>query len=122
MQMTTACLCIVTFGLVSPAISAASEERAPSRSGASASISGSTHDAGIESKTKPNRKLQADSPTGKLRDKPAPPDLSQAVEERLRSGQMEKPVAQGEISDRLNQLYGGANSSMGNTTAEHLSR
>lgn len=31
-----------------------------------------------------------------------------SLEERLQNGQMEKPVAQGQISDRLEQFYKGA--------------
>ena len=49
---------------------------------------------------------------------PTPPDRSQAVEERLRSGQMEKPIAQGEISERLNQLYSGSKSFTDDTPVE----
>jgi hypothetical protein len=49
---------------------------------------------------------------------PTPPDRSQAVEERLRSGQMDKPVAQGEISERLNQLYSGSKSLTNETPVE----
>jgi hypothetical protein len=33
----------------------------------------------------------------------------QEVEDRVRSGQMDQPIAQGEISERLNQLEGGKN-------------
>jgi hypothetical protein len=38
------------------------------------------------------------------------PQVQQAppLEERLQSGQMEKPVAQGQISDRLEQFYKGS--------------
>jgi hypothetical protein len=39
------------------------------------------------------------------------PELSvraRALEERLRRGQMERPIAQGEISDRLEQLHSGS--------------
>ena len=50
------------------------------------------------------------SSDGKSKQMPAPPDRTQVLEERLRSGQMEKPIAQGEVSDRLNQLYSGSNS------------
>jgi len=59
---------------------------------------------------------------GKPKQTPMPPDPSQVVEERLRSGQIEKPIAQGEISDRLNQLYSGSNSAAGDAAAEHASR
>jgi hypothetical protein len=59
---------------------------------------------------------------GKPKQIPAAPDRTQTVEERLRSGQMEKAIAQGEISDRLNQLYSGSNSVTGETAAEHSNR
>lgn len=42
----------------------------------------------------------------------------QALEERLRSGQMERPIAQGQISDRLEQLHRGpVEHSTGDTTS-----
>jgi len=48
--------------------------------------------------------------------------FADALEERLRSGQMEKAIAQGEVSDRLNQLYSGSSSVTGETAVEHSSR
>jgi hypothetical protein len=49
---------------------------------------------------------------------PAPNVRAQALEERLRRGEMERPIAQGEISDRLEQLHrGSAEHSTGETTA-----
>lgn len=46
-----------------------------------------------------------------------PNDRAQALEERLRRGQMERPIAQGQISDRLEQLHSGsAERSTGETT------
>jgi hypothetical protein len=59
---------------------------------------------------------------GKPKQMPLPRDPSQVVEERLRSGQMDKPIAQGEISDRLNRLYSGSNHLAGDTAAEHPTR
>ena len=38
----------------------------------------------------------------------APRERTHALEERLRSGQMEQPVAQNQISNRLEQLHGGS--------------
>jgi hypothetical protein len=32
-------------------------------------------------------------------------ERAKALEERLQSGQMDKPIAQGQISDRLEQFY-----------------
>jgi hypothetical protein len=44
-----------------------------------------------------------------------PGERTRALEERLRSGQMDRPVAQGQVSDRLEQLHrGGTEASTGN--------
>jgi hypothetical protein len=49
---------------------------------------------------------------------PVPRQRRQALEERLRRGEMEKPIPQGEMSDRLDQLYkGSAKNSSGETGA-----
>ena len=48
---------------------------------------------------------------------PAPNVRARALEERLRRGQMERPIAQGKVSDRLEQLHSGsAGQSTGETT------
>jgi hypothetical protein len=44
-----------------------------------------------------------------------PNERARLLEERLRSGQMERPIAQGEVSDRLEQLHSG---SAGRSTGE----
>lgn len=62
------------------------------------------------------------SSAGKPNQRPAPRDPGRAVDERLQSGQMDKPIAQGEVSDRLNQLYSESNHVAGDTAAEHLTR
>ena len=36
-----------------------------------------------------------------------PSERTRALEERLRRGQMDRPVAQGQVSDRLEQLHSG---------------
>ncbi len=47
---------------------------------------------------------------------PVPHERAEALEERLRNGQMDQPIAQGQISDRLEQLHrGSAESSNGDT-------
>ena len=47
---------------------------------------------------------------------PVPREQTRALIERLRSGQMERPIAQAQISDRLEQLHSGsAESSTGDT-------
>jgi hypothetical protein len=40
-----------------------------------------------------------------------PGERSRALEERLRRGQMDRPVAQGQVSDRLEQLHSGTTES-----------
>jgi hypothetical protein len=70
----------------------------------------------------PNVTARGTPSAGKPKQIPGSPNPSQVVEERLRSGQMEKPIAQGEISERLNRLYSGSNSGTGETAAEHSSR
>jgi|SRR5688572_12252561 len=108
MNATTAFLCIMTLSLVSITSSAQSETNA-----ASASEGGSP--SGGREKP-PLRKGDSEvtpggTPSaGKSKQIPALPDRTQVLEERLRSGLMEKPIAQGEVSDRLNQLYSGSNS------------
>ena len=112
MNATTAFLCITTLSLVSLTIPAHSQTNA-----ASVSEGGSASHGGRETE-RPAMPRKADSDVtrggmssaGKPKQIPAPLDRSQVVEERLRSGQMEKPIAQGEVSDRLNQLYSGSNS------------
>ena len=109
MNATTAFLCIMTLSLVSITSSARSETSA-----ASASAEGSLSSGGREkpalrkgdSEVTPGGTPSA----GKSKQIPALPDRTQVLEERLRSGLMEKPIAQGEVSDRLNQLYSGSNS------------
>lgn len=68
---------------------------------------GSKSDGGIRSIRPPDMPGHA----------PVPRERAEALEERLRNGQMEKPVAQGQISDRLEQLHrGSAESSPDDTT------
>lgn len=48
---------------------------------------------------------------------PVPRERTRALEERLRSGQMEQPIAQGQISDRLEHLHSGSAESSTDDTA-----
>ena len=49
----------------------------------------------------------------------APRDRTQALEERLRGGQLEQPIAQDQISNRLEQLHGRSpNGATGGSTTE----
>jgi len=109
MNATTAVLCIMTLSLVSISSPAQSETNAASASEGSSPSSGGRGKPAL-------RKADSDvtpggTPSaGKSKQIPALPDRTQVLEERLRSGLMEKPIAQGEVSDRLNKLYSGSNS------------
>jgi hypothetical protein len=107
MNATPLFLCIMTLSLISITIPAQSQTDAGG--GASATGSRETEKAAMPRKADSNV-MPGGSPAGKPKQIPAPPDRSQVVEERLRSGQMEKPIAQGEVSDRLNQMYSGSSS------------
>jgi hypothetical protein len=120
MNATTAFLCLMTLNLAS--IPTSTQLHIGTASAADDGSAGS----GSQEKGKPAmpRKADPDMTTRGTPSagKPAPFDRRQAVEERLRSGQMEKPIAQGEISDRLNGLYSGSKSHTRDTAAEHSSR
>jgi hypothetical protein len=109
MNATTAFLCIMTLSLVSITSPAQSETNAASASEGSSPFNGGRGKPAL-------RKADSDvtpggTPSaGKSKQIPELPDRTQVLEERLRSGLMEKPIAQGEVSDRLNKLYSGSNS------------
>jgi hypothetical protein len=123
MNVTTACLCIITSSLVSLPLSAQSQGSTTLGSGLDVSAPRGHEKDATPGGTKPSGKTRGMPPAGKSRQVPAaPPDRIQAVEERLRSGQMEKPVAQGEISERLNQLHSKSDSLSGETDVDQSSR
>jgi hypothetical protein len=70
----------------------------------------------------PDGTTRATVPAGKARAAPMPPNQAQEVEERVRSGQMEPPIAQGDISERLNHLEGGSGTVSDETAARRSSR
>ena len=56
-------------------------------------------------------------PSDVLGQTPVPGDRAQALEERLRNGQIERPIAQDQVSDRLEELHKGSGArSPGDTT------
>ena len=120
MNATTAFLCIITVSIVSIAPPTQSQITAALGSNDGSASSGSQESGrpATPQKADPNATVRGAPLAGKPRQIPAPPIQSQAVEEQLRSGQMEKPVAQGEISELLNQLYSGSNRLAGETAAE----
>lgn len=116
MNVRRACHCIITVSLIGigvptqPAAAAFGSETQPSASG--------RHEPRKPSAPEPANRDRA----GKPKDAPTPPSPAQQVEERVRSGQMEQPTAQGAISERLNQLEGGSNSLSDRTAAGHSTR
>ena len=122
MTATTAFLCRMTLSLIS--ITATGSQLTPASTSDGVSASDGRQEPGklaTSRKTDPNATVRTPS-AGKPKQIPVAPDRTQTVEERLRSGQMEKAIAQGEISDRLNQLYSGSNRVTGETAAEHSTR
>jgi hypothetical protein len=125
MNATTACPYIITLSLVSIGVPTPIPATAASGSGAQASAPTETHEA-----TKPetpgtaNRDgtMRGTAPAGMTKQAPMPSNRAQEVEERVRSGQMEQPIAQGEISERLNQLESGASTLSDETASKHSNR
>jgi hypothetical protein len=122
MTATTAFLCIMTVSLVGIPISTRSQITAVSGSDGGSVPSGGQETGKPATPRKADPNVTARGTPSAGQQIPVPADRKQAVEERLRSGQMEKAIAQSEISERLNQLYRGPNSSTGETAAEHSSR
>ena len=113
MKTTTACQCLITLSLLSIGAPTQAATAAISGSGVQASASSGapeTRKPVSPGTATPKGTTRGMTPTGKIREAPVPPDRAQEVEERVRSGQMEQPIAQGEISERLNQLESGSNS------------
>ena len=125
MNVTTACQCIITLTLFGISVPIHMPATAASGSVAQASMSSGTP----ETKTpptagsaNPNATTRGATRPGKTGEAPRmPPNRTQEVEDRVRSGQMDQPIAQGEISERLNQLEAGSKS-LSDSAATHSSR
>jgi hypothetical protein len=81
-----------------------------SQSGGSSAGSGGTSSGGHVGAPKPGTSQPADQSLQGMERLSQMPNQTQAerakaLEERLQSGQMDKPIAQGQISDRLEQFY-----------------
>ena len=126
MKATTSCCWIVTLSLMS--ILSSVLGTIPARS-QPATIPGTveSHPGGSQETLIP-AKPKGSRPDGAMRSR-RPPDIpdqtpppnvrARDLEERLRRGEMERPIAQGEISDRLEQLHSG---SAGGSTGETAPR
>lgn len=125
MNVIRACQCIVSLSLISGVVLIPQPASAASSSGSAATAPSGTQEATKPPTTgamNPGGTMRGNTPTGTLRQAPMPPDRAQEVEERVRSGQMEQPTAQGEISERLNQLERGSQRLAGETATGGSSR
>ena len=125
MKTIMACQCLITLSLVSIGVSTQAAAAAISGSGVQASASSGTPETrkpGSPGTAAPKGTTRGMTSTGKIREALVPSDRAQEVEERVRSGQMEQPIAQGEISERLNQLERGSNSVSDQTSTRHSGR
>ena len=125
MNVTTSCSCVVILSLVTILSSVMGITPAYSQS-AVASGSMKPH-PGESQETVTPAKPRGSPSDGSMRGRrspeipdqtPVPSVRARALEERLRRGQMDRPIAQGEVSDRLEQLHSGAGAS---TTDETVS-
>src|SRR5512134_3644665 len=107
MTITMWCRWFVTLSLTILSVVAVSAPPARSQSTAIAGTVGSPPDGNQETSTptkprgsKPDGTVRSVRPPDMPGRTPVPRERAQALEERLRNGQMEHPIAQGQISDR----------------------
>jgi hypothetical protein len=124
MKATTLYRWVITLSLISIFVAVVGATPAHSQSAAALGSVGS-RPAGSQETLIP-AKPRGSHPDGTMRSMrppdipgqiPVPNERTRALEERLRSGRMERPIAQGQISDWLEQLHrGSAENSTGGTT------
>ncbi len=107
--------CFVTLCLLSLSAVVVSAPPAHSQSAAGSGSVGSRPGGNRETPaptkprgSKPDGAMRSVRPPDMPGQAPAPREPAQALEERLRNGQMEQPIVQGQISDRLEQLHRGS--------------
>lgn len=123
MKVATSCRWVFTLSLISISAAVVGVTPAHSQSAAAPGSVGSCP-AGIQETLIP-AKPRGSHPDGTMRSMrpsdipgqtPVPDERARALEERLRSGQMERPIAQDQISDWLERMHSGsAESSTGET-------
>jgi len=123
MRATTSCRWAITLSLISMSAAVVGVTPAHSQSAAAPGSMGSR--PGGSQETPIPAKPRGSHPDGAMRSmRPSdisgqtlvPSERTRALEERLRSGQMERPIAQDHVSDWLEQLHSGsAESSTGET-------
>jgi hypothetical protein len=115
MKSPTACRWVITLSLTSILFAVMDTVPAHSQS-ATAPGSVGSHPGGSQETLIPPKPRDSHSDGTKRSMRPsdvpgqttAPNARARALEERLRRGQMERPIAQGEISDWLEQLHSGS--------------
>lgn len=127
MNTLTSCQWIITLSLVStvPVLGAdqACAQSGSSVGGGSESIGSSPGASHGMSKPGTSKNIHPDGTTRSMGPKSnqtqnqTPPERMQALENRLREGHMDQPVAQGQISDRLDQFYRDPENVSGDTAA-----
>jgi len=124
MKATTSCSWVVTLSLMSMlstlAVSIPVHSQSAASSGSLESHTGGTQKIPIPAKprsSQPDGAMRNSRPSDIPDQIPAP--NVRALEERIRRGEMERPIAQAEISDRLEQLHSG---SAGHSTNETTPR
>ena len=115
MNLTRACHCLITASLIGIGVPTQEAAAAAFGSESQASASGKNHEPRKPATPGPATRDRA----GKPQEAPTPPNPAQQVEERVRSGQMDQPIAQGAISERLNQLERGSHGASEQTAAGH---
>ena len=123
MKATTSCRWAIMLSLISMSAAVVGVTPVHSQSAAAPGSMGSR--PGGSQETPIPAKPRGSHPDGTMRSMrpsdipgqtPVPSERTRALEERLRSGRMERPIAQGQISDWLEQLHSGsAESSTGET-------
>ncbi|HSF67144.1 MAG TPA: hypothetical protein VLA67_06905 [Nitrospiraceae bacterium] len=125
MNATTSFSRVLTLSLISTFVAVVGTAPAHSQS-APAPVSVGSH-PGVRHETPLPTKPRAPRTDGAMRSmRPSempgqttpPNERMRALEERLRSGQMDRPIAQDQVSDRLEQLHSGsAERSTGDTSS-----
>jgi len=107
MNTTTCDRWIIALGLAILVL-AVNPSQTFSQSGAAPGSAGAHHGNESAKPAKPRSPQSTDS----LKNPPHQPNQAptprEALEDRLRSGQMDRPVAQDQVSDRLEQLHNGS--------------
>jgi hypothetical protein len=100
-------LALMSTALVWSTLPAYPQTAGSSGSGSVGSSSRESMETSRSATPRSNHQLPSTSPSGRFNQmqKQRQSERTQALEERLQNGQIDKPVAQGQISERLEQFY-----------------